>query len=112
MSKKPGPLPTDPNERFWSKVDASGDCWEWTAGKTSNGYGAFYPTPHSQIAAHRWVWQSLVGPIPDGLQIDHLCRNKGCVNPDHLEPVSFTVNQHRGFGVRGKHYRRMLRDSA
>lgn len=84
---------------FWQKVDASGDCWEWTGAKW-NGYGktavhvANGKTKH--WAAHRRAYELLVGPIPDGLQLDHLCRNRACVNPDHLEPVTGSVNVRRG----------------
>lgn len=76
-------------------IDASGDCWEWTGAMTRKGYGIAY-FDGSQTMAHRAIWETLVGPIPDGLQIDHLCRNKGCVNPDHLEPVTGAVNLERG----------------
>lgn len=83
--------------RPWDYVDASGDCWEWT-GARSNGYG-IYRSPDggmAETAAHRWVWAQLVGPIPAGLQLDHLCRNTTCVNPDHLEPVTPVENRRRG----------------
>lgn len=78
---------TDVSVRFWSKVDASGDCWLWVAGRTPNGYGKFKIAGQS-LGAHRVAWRLLVGPIPDGLAIDHLCKVKRCVNPDHLEPVT------------------------
>lgn len=82
--------------RFWSKVDAFGVCWEWTAA-TAQGYGRF-GVGSKVVLAHRWAWQSLVGPIPEGVELDHLCRNRACVNPDHLEPVPHAVNVRRGFG--------------
>jgi DNA-binding XRE family transcriptional regulator len=85
-------------ERFWAKVDASGDCWEWIAPRTPAGYGQFQLTSHRRIAAHRFAWEILVGPIPEGLQLDHLCRNPPCVNPDHLEPVTPRENTLRGYG--------------
>lgn len=84
-------------DRFWPKVDASGDCWEWTAGRHTNGY-ALFRSANSNLA-HRWVWTTLVGPIPEGLNIDHLCRNRICVNPDHLEVVEPAVNTMRGTGL-------------
>jgi hypothetical protein len=88
-------------DRFWSKVDA-GDCWQWTDSLATNGYGAFR-TPSGSVRAHRWAYEHLVGPIPDGLQLDHLCRNRGCVNPDHLEPVTLGENVRRG--AAGAHLR-------
>lgn len=79
-------------ERFVEKVDATGDCWEWT-GTRSLGYGRFMVSNDRHMTwAHRAAWELLVGPIPDGLQLDHLCRNRGCVNPDHLEPVTSRLN--------------------
>jgi hypothetical protein len=64
-----------------------GGCWDWTGGRTGAGYGAFYPTS-KQVLAHIWAYQNLVGLIPASQVIDHLCRNRGCVNPEHLEPTS------------------------
>lgn len=88
-------------ERFWSKVDTSGICWEWTAAR-SDGYGQFKSGPGEPAGAHRWAYQYLVGPIPVGVQLDHLCRNRACVNPDHLEPVSQRENILRGYGGAGR----------
>jgi hypothetical protein len=87
--------------RFWSKVDKAGPggCWLWTAGKNRDGYGKFrVGTRH--VLAHRFAYRILRGPIPDGLQLDHVCRNHACVNPDpdHLEPVVQRVNLLRGDG--------------
>lgn len=73
-------------DRFWAKVDFSGDCWEWTA-CTKNGYGKFGRTGGTQIA-HRIAYELLVGPVPSEITLDHLCRNRPCVNPDHLEPTT------------------------
>ena len=70
-------------ERFWSKVDANGDCWLWTASIRRDGYGAFRLNGRTKYA-HRLAWEALIGPIPDGRQIDHLCRARRCVNPDHM----------------------------
>lgn len=87
----------DDETRFWMKVDASGDCWEWTSSRGGEGYGLFRVGGRSGSyrPAHRVAWEMLVGPIGGGLEIDHLCRNHGCVNPDHLEPVTHAENMRR-----------------
>jgi HNH endonuclease len=83
--------------RFWSKVQRSeSGCWEWTAAKTV-GYGRFADKGRT-LLAHRVAYELLIGPIPEGLQIDHLCRNPSCVNPAHLEPVTSRENLLRGVG--------------
>ena len=93
-------------ERFWRKVQVNytTGCWEWQAGGNT-GYGLFslrvsgYKRRPKQVYAHVWSFNYLVGPIPDGLEIDHLCRNRACVNPKHMEPVTSYVNTMRGFGI-------------
>lgn len=85
------------DERFWAKVDRSDDCWIWLAGLTHNGYGRF-TVDGKNVPAHRWSYERFVGPIPDGLVIDHLCRTPACVNPEHLEPVTQRENALRGVG--------------
>ncbi len=77
------------------RIDASGDCWEWTGKAAKTGYGIVSHNDKQQLV-HRFVWEQLVGEIPDGLQIDHLCRNRLCCNPDHLEPVTSLENSRRG----------------
>ena len=86
-------------DKFWSRVteDESG-CWIWTGDKTPNGYGRY-----SGIGAHRISYELVVGPIPEGLQIDHLCRVRLCVNSDHLEPVTAQTNVLRGTGFPAIH---------
>lgn len=82
--------------RFWDKVSVAGSgCWEWTASTRNGGYGQFWLSPRLR-SSHRVAYEALVGPIPPGLQIDHLCRNRGCCNPDHLELVTQSENARRG----------------
>ena len=90
------------SERFWEKVDKTKICWNWTAGcfGSSGEYGCFYKTGgRVAVGAHRWSYENLIGPIPDGLVLDHLCRNTKCVRPDHLEPVTHRTNILRGEGL-------------
>jgi hypothetical protein len=82
-------------DRLAALIDASGDCWEWTGTITAQGYGQLRANGRLQ-KAHRFVYEWLVGPIPDGLTLDHLCRNRRCVNPEHMEPVSLQTNLARG----------------
>lgn len=73
------------------------DCWIYAGYKAPSGYGQVYIESRKGPAmAHRLVYEALVGEIPEGLHLDHLCRNRACVNPDHLEPVTRKVNILRG----------------
>jgi hypothetical protein len=69
---------------------ADSDCWTWTGNSNGAGYGTF-----DKSMAHRWIYEFCYGPIPADLVIDHLCSNKRCVNPIHLEPVSSAENNRR-----------------
>src|SRR6266496_2265386 len=88
--------------RFWAKVDRSGGsraCWLWTGKTGRDGYGRIGLGGRGalvRVRAHRFAYELLIGPIPDGLQIDHLCRVRHCVNPAHLEPVTQRENILRG----------------
>lgn len=83
--------------RFWERVKKLRTrCWEWQGGKDQNGYGHFSVEGRA-IPAHRFAYESRVGPIPRGLVIDHTCRNPSCVRPSHLEPVTPRENWRRGF---------------
>jgi len=83
--------------RFWSKVEFTDTCWLWTACKWSNGYASFSQDGRRTLG-HRYAYEFCVGPIPAGLKLDHTCRVKHCVSPDHLEPVTSRENTLRGIG--------------
>lgn len=85
--------------RFTSKMEICADsgCWLWVARMNRNGYGSYmHPESQRTVVAHRYAYEVVVGPIPEGLQLDHLCRVRNCVNPAHLEPVTQRENLLRG----------------
>jgi hypothetical protein len=85
---------------FWTKVDRRADgCWQWTASVTSKGYGMVSVSGTSR-RAHRVAYELLIRRIPEGLQIDHLCRNTSCVNPAHMELVTAAENLRRANAAR------------
>jgi ribosome-binding protein aMBF1 (putative translation factor) len=81
-------------QRFEAKVKATDGCWEWQGSKGPGGYGVI-TADGKQLQTHRVAYELHVGPIPEGLVIDHLCSNRVCVRPDHLEPVTPSENARR-----------------
>lgn len=116
IGRPPRPAP----DRFWVKVDKSGKCWLWTGARSKAGYGQFRPVCSGKShATHRYAYELLVGPIPDGLTLDHLCHNadnscrggsdcphRACVWPDHLEPATRGENVLRGVGLPAQNARK------
>lgn len=87
--------------RFHTKYTIRDDgCWEWTGFINKDGYGTFNQAGRKSILAHRWSYVLHNSEIPEGMAIDHLCRNRNCVNPEHLEPVSWKENLARGFNAK------------
>lgn len=98
-------MPLSLSERLWSKVSfASGarGCWMWTGAVNDSGYGIIW-NGRGTVRAHRVVYELTMGLIPQGLQLDHLCRVRSCVNPNHLEPVTARDNVLRGNGISAHH---------
>jgi hypothetical protein len=86
----------------WERVEKTETCWLWRGETSRKGYGRVAVGRQSKgsrrrFTAHRLLYEALVGPIPDGLTLDHLCRNRICVRPEHLEPVTAAVNNLRGY---------------
>jgi hypothetical protein len=89
-----------PTERYWAKVDVreAGECWPWTAGINNYGYGKLgFGSQSSPAMAHRFGYELVNGPIPEGMTVDHLCSNRLCQNPAHMELVTHGENSRRGW---------------
>lgn len=76
-------------------------CLVWQGKRDKQGYGRMYAYGTNSYLAHRFAYEQFIGPIPEGMQVDHLCRNQSCVNPEHLEAVTPLVNTHRSILARG-----------
>lgn len=99
-----GILPLE--KRLLLRVWPRGDCWEWRGGTDRNGYGVFDYMAYHNLYVHRMVYELAKGPIPPGLQIDHICRHPWCVKPSHLEAVPQRLNIIRGIGFAGRNVRK------
>lgn len=86
------------DKELLQKIEKTDTCWNWL-GWSKSGYGGL-SKDGKRHRAHRYIYELLVGKIPEGLEIDHLCRNKKCVNPEHLEPVTHSENMRRTKGFR------------
>lgn len=105
IQSRTGPIAKTAAERFATKTEPQADgCILWTGGKTLGGYGSFTEETAGGAVkkemAHRWAYKTQVGPIGEGLDIDHLCRVRACVNPKHLEAVTRLENIRRAAAVK------------
>lgn len=107
-------------QRFMDRVEKepNAGCWLWVGSINANGYGVFcqsarkdLPKNNRTVFAHRYAYREIKGPVPDGLVIDHLCRIRNCVNPDHLEAVTNWENTKRGASFIGKNHLKTHCDS-
>lgn len=88
--------PPNTLEKVLDMLDYSWGCWTWSKGLSKGTRYAVVNVNGQRVYVHRYVYEQVVGPVPEGLELDHLCRNRACVRPDHLEPVTHKVNTHRG----------------
>lgn len=88
-------------EYLASRVLVGDGCWEWQGGKTTEGYGQVMGLDRKRVYAHRLMYELMVNDIPEGLHIDHLCKNTSCVRPAHLEPVLPAENLRRSTAIEG-----------
>lgn len=98
--------------RFWAKVDKTSECWIWTGSIGGHGYGTFYVGPKKYTQAHRFSYVEEYGDMPSSVHVDHICRNRRCVNPSHLRAATHKQNvenhggprQNSKSGVRGVYW--------
>src|SRR5262245_17007433 len=91
----------------WPMTRQDDGCWVWK-GSLSNGYGILTDVNGKRVRLHRFLWERLNGPVPDGFQLDHLCRVRNCLNPDHLEVVTCRENVLRGIGPAAVNARKVI----
>lgn len=99
-----------PKLRFMAKVvKLSSGCWKWVgAVARKTGYGRFTVNNQKRVGAHQFAYEMVYGLVPQGLEVDHLCRNRRCVNPTHLEAVSHRENNYRGIGLSAQNAHKSL----
>lgn len=101
VKRRGGALPAPLSVRLWTKVQIGPDCWEWLGARNSDGYPVLWDGARLTYA-YRIAYEMIVGKVPEGMELDHLCSNRWCVNPGHLEPVSHLVNVRRAFARKRK----------
>lgn len=91
----------DVDKRFWSNVEKTETCWNWTGYRNRSGYGVIGigGSKGRNYLTHRWAWMQLIGEIPEGMQLDHICHNHACLNPEHLRLVTSKQNHEHKKGA-------------